>query len=33
MACEKIGKAYRIRDTNAKLRGEGGLLRSHVGFA
>jgi hypothetical protein len=33
MACEKIGKAYRIRDTNAKLHGEGGLLRSHVGFA
>jgi hypothetical protein len=32
MACEKIAKAYRIRDTNAELHGEGGLLRRHVGF-
>ena len=32
MACEKIAKAYRIRDTNAELTGEGGLLRRHVGF-
>ncbi|MFC1643418.1 hypothetical protein ACFL5O_12185 [Myxococcota bacterium] len=32
MACEKIAKAYRIRDTNAELAGEGGLLRRHVGF-
>lgn len=32
MACEKIAKAYRIRDTNAELEGEGGLLRRHVGF-
>ncbi len=32
MACEKIAKAYRIRDTNAELHGEGGLLRCHVGF-
>ncbi len=32
MACEKIAKAYRIRDTNAELDGERGLLRRHVGF-
>jgi hypothetical protein len=32
MACEKIAKAYRIRDTSAELAGERGLLRRHVGF-
>ena len=29
MACEKIAKAYRARNTNAKLHGEDGLLRRH----
>lgn len=32
MACEKIAKAYRIRDTAASLEGESGLLTRHVGF-
>ena len=32
MACEKVAKAYRIRDTKAALHGEGGLLSRHVGF-
>jgi hypothetical protein len=32
MACEKIAKAYRIRDTAAPLDGENGLLTRHVGF-
>ncbi len=33
MACEKLAKAYRIRDTSAALHGENGLLRKHVGFS
>jgi hypothetical protein len=32
MACEKIAKAYRARDTAAELHGDNGLLRRHVGF-
>lgn len=32
MACEKIAKAYRIRDTSAQLSGPNNLLRRHVGF-
>ncbi|HMR09206.1 MAG TPA: hypothetical protein PKA88_25675 [Polyangiaceae bacterium] len=32
MACEKVAKAYRTRETDAVLHGEGGLLRRHVGF-
>jgi hypothetical protein len=32
MACEKVAKAYRARDTAAELHGDNGLLRRHVGF-
>lgn len=32
MACEKIAKAYRARDTATELHGSHGLLRRHVGF-
>lgn len=32
MACEKIGKAYRARDSKAALHGEDGILGQHVGF-